>query len=113
MKNLKPIPKYLLPHTAIVEEPDKGSQWANSFHDPITISNVRLEPAQSLSPNEAHENPQLTGLLFIDAENSEGAKNIAVGSRVTVGDYVGYAEKVNGYFGYAMTPHHWEVELSG
>lgn len=108
MRALRPIPRRLLPDDAEVQL----ERFDGEYGEPIRLSGVRFERAQS-SCDDAHRSADAgAGTLFVDAVNTSGAFEVPVGSRVDVRGrsyYVSRCECLEGFWGRA---HHWELELS-
>ena len=109
---LKPIPKALMPSTAIVWEPCDGLYGGSFAQEGKTISNVRFDRQAPLQRLGYVETDGAKGLLYVDAANSPGAFAVPVGSRVKVDSLPEMsATKVHEYQGFNGAVHHWEIEL--
>ena len=102
---VRPIPKRLLPDEMLVY-PEDGGQVRKVGH-------VRLEWEQSACPDAHRAADGGSGIVFVDAANSEGAFEVPAGSRVLVGAGPSLLVKkckrccvVRGQV------HHWELVVS-
>lgn len=116
---LAPLPKGTLPSTISVRERVEDDEHGGSYEDAYTIANVRFERAATVAA-QSDAGAQggyviatgMKGRIFIDAVNSEGARQIAEGALVSVdgGDDM-EAATVSRYDNFDGTPHHWEVDV--
>lgn len=111
---MRPIPLRHLPHTALIEQPDRSGRYGDAYQSPVEVSHVRYQAGRSLSATSWSEDAPESGLLFIDARNSSPALVPEVGARVTVSGNgldvtatVSGVETCSGPYGV----HHWEVTL--
>ena len=81
MRYLRPIPKRLLPDEMLVYPPD----GRGGYLSPLLVRHVRFEAAESVSMDAHRSADGGSGRVFVDAVNSEGAFEVAAGSRVVVG----------------------------
>lgn len=116
---LAPLPATLLPSTVSVRERVEDDEHGGSYAEPYAIAHVRFERAAAISAEAsagAQDGYVVTtgskGRIFIDAENSTGARSIAEGALVYVdgGDEM-EAATVSRYDNLDGSPHHWEVDV--
>ena len=104
---LSPIPRSMLRDCCVVRVPDgKGG-----FKGGRPVGCVRVQTVDVVSEN-GHRSTTGGGVMYVDAQNSVGAFEIPVGSRVEVRgmDYlVRQVERLEDADG---TVHHWELTLS-
>lgn len=110
---MRQIPKRLLPHTALVRLPDDEADYNGHFESgERTIAHVRYDRTASIRRTDYQLQDGTTGLVFIDAVNSEGAFEVPTGSTLTIDGtelFVNVTrafEDINGHV------HHWELEVN-
>lgn len=104
---IKPIPRRLLPDTAVVRAPD----GAGGYGKGRTISNVRFERKQSVV-DEPHRSADTgAGKVYIDRVNSSGAFEVPAGSRIEIGSASLYVTAVKTCEASAGQVHHWELSV--
>lgn len=110
---LSPIPHYLLGSDCTVRVPADG-EYGGEFAEPAGVAGVRLVPrAEMERSGYVFTDGESKGLLFVDAEASEGAFRFPVGSLVSVDGGPEMAVVKNSPIpGYWGEVHHWEVELA-
>lgn len=107
---LRPIPKKLMPDTMSVCEPADGD-YGGEFAEPYEVANVRFDANIPLMRLDYVLEDGTEGIVFVDATNSGIAKEIPVGSLVTIrGDQMEVA-KVHRFEGFNGETHHWELEV--
>lgn len=108
MRYMRPIPRRLLPDDMLVW-PARGD---NTFEAPRLVRHVRMEWAQGSCEEVCHVADAGRGTVFVDAESSEGAFEVPVGSRVLVGRgpsvFVRACRRCCVVRGRV---HHWELEV--
>lgn len=109
--SVRPIPRTLLCDSASVEEPDASDRRGDSYLPARTIGHVRFEPDVAKVDREWAEDDSVSGVLFVDATNSDGAFAPATRSRVTVAGFTGTVRHVKTLRGLGPEAHHWEVAL--
>ena len=109
--NVPAIPKTLLPDTIKVRVPAE-SKYGGGYARAKTITNCRLDAKNAVMRGSSYVWVDgTTGLLFIDARNSEGAFEIPVGSLISVnGKPEVSAVQVDCYRPYDEV-HHWEIQV--
>ena len=103
----RPIPRAALPDTMTVRAPLPDG----TYDEPELICYVRFERTQKVSDDDHGSADAGGGTVFVDAVNSVGAFEVAVGSRVAVGGrsmHVAKVERLEDLFGRV---HHWEIEV--
>lgn len=109
---LNPIPRYLLPHTALVRVPVDSELGGERAAEPEVVGHVRYCPAQEVARMDYVLTDGSKGLLFIDRINSAGAFEVPADSLVEVCGEELYARKVTPCIECEGRVHHWEVELA-
>jgi hypothetical protein len=104
---LKPIPRRLLPDTAVVRMPDGEGGYGKSR----TIANVRFERKRSVVDDPHRSADAGSGTVYIDAVNSAGAFEVPPGSRIEVRGLSLYVAAVKPCEGAAGRIHHWELSV--
>lgn len=116
---LAPLPWSVLPSTISVRERVEDDEHGGSYKDAYSIAHVRFERAASIAaePSGGAQGGYVIatgakGRIYIDAENSTGARPIAEGALVSVdgGDEM-EAATVSRYDNLDGSPHHWEVDV--
>lgn len=107
---VKPIPSELLPDSMTVAAPDGSDGYGGRFLEPVAVSHVRFERAETLAANGYKLSDGASGRIWIDAVNSEGSFRIQVGSKISLGGEAFYAVAVNELRAYGDV-HHWEVDV--
>lgn len=117
---LAPLSESLLPSTVVVRERVEDDEHGGSFSEQYSIAHVRFDRTSAIAA-EASGGAQggyvvatgSRGRIYIDAETSVGARQIAEGARVSVdGGPEMEAVRVDRCDHLDGTPHHWEVEVS-
>lgn len=111
MSIIKPIPKRLLIHSIIYREklPDDG--WGGGFAEPVTIENIRVEPARSINRSGNADDIVARNIVFIDRVYSKPFLELKEKSKVEFNGKEYEVNKVSPHYGFKDTPHHYEVEL--
>lgn len=107
---LTPIPLSILSESVSVRVPvedDYGAAWASEGQ---ALSRVRIERAESLLSKGYVLSDGCKAVMYVDAVNSKGLREVPVGSLVSVGDEWLAASAVTPYE-VGGTVHHWEVTL--
>lgn len=103
-----------MPDTAYVRTPiadQDAYDGISGFGEPVEIRNVRWNRAEAMRPSQHVFTDGSTGLLFIDARNSEGAFEVQAGSLVTVRGEERVCVKTTPFEDFEGNVHHWECEL--
>ena len=104
---LKPIPRRLLPDTAVVRVPD----GEGGYEDGRMICNVRFERTQSVV-DEPHRSADAgAGKVYVDAVNSAGAFEVPAGSRIEIRGASLYVAAVKRCEAAGGRIHHWELSV--
>lgn len=105
---LRPIPLYMLPSTAQVRVPKTSSR---SYEEPVEIRHVRFFDVKLLETSDFAIEDGNTGVIYIDAANSEGAFPVPVGSLISIdGGDERAVVKTTAELGFDEI-HHWKVEV--
>ena len=122
--NLSPIPKKLLPHSAVLTVAYEADLWGNeSSAAAAPMDNVRFEPVYKNSRTVTENGAVITAKLFFDCTNSSCALPISeVGETyedkqiksqtVTFAGHDYNVEEVRKFYEYNRL-HHLEILLSG
>ncbi len=108
MYAVRPIPRRLLPDKVEVCAPD----GRGGYEEARTIRHVRFERTQRACDEEHRSADAGGGVIFIDARASDGAFEIATGSRILVDGQSLYATEVKRLCTANGSNHHWEVSVS-
>ena len=116
---MAPLPASVMPSTISVKERIEDDEHGGSYGNAYSIAHVRFERSAAITAETAAGAQGgyviatgMKGRIFIDAENSEGARQIAEGARVSVdGGEAMEAVTVSRYDNADGTPHHWEVDV--
>ena len=110
---VRPINRKYLPSVAEVRVPYTDANGYQGLEDPVTIVGVAYERCASTRATSYMLQDGTTGLMFVDAINSDGAFDIPAGSMVRIdGEAVEQcANAVHRFDAPGGRVHHWEVEL--
>ena len=109
---MRPIPKRALPLTALVKVPDPESDRGGAFCEPVEIGHVRYEQTHSIRRTDYQLADGTSGLMFVDAANSEGAFEVPAGAKVSVdGGATWMTVNASQRFEAFGNVHRWELEL--
>ena len=109
---MRPIPLNLLPLDAEVYEPDDKSEFGGAFCATAKkLTHVRYDSNTALLRTDYVLSDGSRGLVYIDSENTGGAYEVPVGSKLTIGSEDFIVEKVSRYEDFNGHVHHWEVEV--
>lgn len=108
---MMPIPRHLLIHTAILQNPSTPDAWQYITYQSRPLSYVRIDPTSKVVRSKDNTEIQLSSVLLYDCHNSRPCGiHFYVGQRITWqgNDYtVQTIEPM--YDGKRL--HHWEVGL--
>ena len=108
---LRPIPISLMPDSMDVREPASGDYGGTYAEEAYTVVNVRFDANVPALETQYVMEEGARGIVFVDAANSLGAKEIPVGSLVTIrGDEMAVMN-VHRFEDFAGHVHHWELEV--
>lgn len=65
-----PIPKYLLPHTAVLTTEYAEDKWGHPKTEVTTLAVIRIEPCIKFAKTDEGTDVQLSATLFFDCKNS-------------------------------------------
>ena len=109
-----PIPKRLLPDDVLVRPLDTASRRGGEFLEPVAMRHARLDRNVASGMHGApYQLQQATvALMFVDAANTDGALEVAPGSKVSGdgGESWYTVEAVHAFSAFGGV-HHWELEL--
>lgn len=106
MGMLRPIPCSLLGTSCAVREPLPDGDYGEARE----IAHVRFERLHE-AVDDAHRADDVLGTVYIDAVMSEGAYEVAAGSRIEIEGaslLVARVRRIEGTWGRV---HHWELEV--
>lgn len=116
---LRPIPKRILRSTATVKVCSGADIYQNQTYTTYTVSNVHLQPVQSIVKDRTNTDQQLTGVLFVDVRYSspaldwrtllESAHNLGGDMRIIVRGIEYTVATVDGLRDDTDKLHHWEI----
>lgn len=108
---MRQIPRAALPDTMSVKVPKDGT-YGGEYEEPVTVSHVRFDKAVSLLNRSYVLTDGASGIVYVDAVNSDGAFEIPEASLVSLnGDEEEMTVmKSNEYRTYDSV-HHWELEV--
>lgn len=109
---LKPIPLKLLIHSATYEEFIESQRYEETFKQPITLKNIRMNFETSLNRASDSATESIKATMFFDLVNSKatGPFEFKEKSKVTFEGQQMQVQKVSPF--YSNKIHHYEVELS-
>lgn len=109
---INPVPKHLLPHSAILIPITKDDWGGEVDGDPVTVTNVRIEPSRDIVLSKENTEQRLRALLFFDAVNSAPADvKWTEGSKVIHESITYHIASIEPLYALKDTPHHWEIGL--
>lgn len=107
---VRPIPKELLIHSVVYEEHQEKDRYGNEFKEPVTLSNVLVQPVSSIKRADSGDQVAYNSLLFFDCVNSlPSSITFVKGSKVSFHGETMYINKVNPIYTFSL--HHYELEL--
>jgi len=110
MPYLAPIPLDLLPDSMAVHQPDTTANYGGKFLDPVTVTHVRYERAETLNADTIKLAGGASGRIWVDAANSSGAFRIPVGSKIVLDGETLHVVSCAEYRPYGPV-HHWELDV--
>jgi hypothetical protein len=108
---VKPIPLHVLIHTVEYHEYDPESSYQDSYKDPVTINNVRVEPSSKVVTNSNGESVTSKAIVFVDSTFSNPIPNFVEKSKIIFNGKEYYLQVVDTLYALSDTPHHWELIL--
>ncbi|MDI9498226.1 MAG: putative minor capsid protein [Bacillota bacterium] len=110
MRYVPPIPLYLLPHTATLQDVVLDAWQMEESAGSVELEHVRIEPNSSLKLDASNQQVQLKAVLFFDLVNSRplGAE-FKLGQKVIHDGAIFHVASVDTLI--AFGPHHLEVGL--
>lgn len=109
--NVRPIPRSLLIHSIEYKEVTEGDGWDDSYKDPLTIYNVRVNPVKSLSRNSESISSNAKHIVLVDRLFSSAFPDFVEKSLITWNGNDYELVKVNPFYDTRKAPHHYELEL--
>ncbi|MBP1971583.1 hypothetical protein J2Z83_003734 [Virgibacillus natechei] len=108
---VKSIPSQLLIHTIEYEAFAGNDGWDDTWAEPITIKNVRVEPTSRLQRSNNSEGAQISHVVFVDRVNSSHFPVFTIQSRVIFEGVSREVIDVKPFYTFDTVPHHYEIEL--
>ncbi len=72
---MRPIPRALLIHEAILKRPKIVDRWGSTeYEEDVSLQRVRIEPSFKVIRDKNNQEIQLAALLFFDCRNSRPAR---------------------------------------
>lgn len=105
------IQRNALPDTILVRELDTSTEYDGEYLAPYEIKHVRFEKSEALNRNAYQLCEGAKGRIFIDAVNSEGAKAIPVGAKVSINNTANMSVLACTELRTFNKIHHWEVDV--
>lgn len=106
MGMLRPIPRSLLGSSCVVYPP----LVCGGFGEGRAIAPVRFERVHE-AVDDAHRAGAVRGVVYVDAVMSEGAFEVAAGSRIAVDGASMLMARVRRFEGAWGRVRHWELEV--
>lgn len=104
MGMLRPIPRSLLNARCVVYAPGVDG----SFGEGREIAPVRFERTHMVVADE-HRADAIAGVVYVDAVMSDGAFEVAAGSRIEIEGASLLVAEVRRFEGVRGSVHHWEL----
>lgn len=108
---MKPIPKRLLIHSAVLYEKKENSWQERDLVELAKLTHVRVEPCTKLVTTSDNRSISLAAEMFYDCRNSSPKVDFKVGQRVRFGGQDYSVEVVETFCAASDKPHHLEVGL--
>lgn len=108
---VRAIPKKLLIHSIEYEAFSGNDGWGDTWDEPITINNVRVNPVSSLNRSGNSEGEQVNHVVFVDRKHSSHFPVFTIRSRITFNGVPREVVDVKPFYGFDSTPHHYEIEV--
>ncbi len=107
------IPRYLLPHKAVLKRKISEDKWGGAEYEETPLSYVRIVPCRGQTFSLGGDVPEVFAKMFFDRVNSIPCPAPEFRSGDVIGfngkDYV--VKKINTFYADGDEVHHWEVEL--
>lgn len=109
---IRPIPKRLLPHAAMLHKEIVEDRWGKShLDDGVSLKYIKLEPSTQIIRDKNNAEIQLAATLFFDCVNSQ-----PVGQSFAVDDVIifngeQFCVKTIETLYVDVQPHHYEMGL--
>jgi len=111
MNTAKPIPKAVLPHTAVLKTPVASGIFTDGEYDELTLYNVRIETDERVRQSKNGETRGKGARLYYDCVNSAPADVKFGAEQLVVYGGISYKiESVRAVMGAGKT-HHYLIEL--
>lgn len=109
---IRPIPKKLLVHSAMLYKMIEEDRWGKShLDDGIALEKIKIEPTTQIVRDANNAEVQLSAMLFFDCENSRPKGTAFQVDDIIVFNSEGFRVKTVEPLYAETTPHHYEVGL--
>lgn len=107
MLPIRPIPRNLLTDAMVVCEPTDDGEYG----EPKTVRHVRFERMHEVA-DDAHRIDCVGGKVFVDAVMSDGAFEVAAGSRIEIDGVKLLVKSCSRFADANGRVHHWELVVA-
>lgn len=108
----RPIPAYLLPHTATLYKASARDAWGKETCSEYTLKNVRFEPVDQARYGMTADLREVRARLFVDSVTSDtDGADIETGDRIVFNGKEYRVMQISEYYS-EQTLHHREVMLA-
>ena len=116
MARVRPMPPSLMRHSMEVRLPVPGAARGGEYMPPVRIGNVRYQAVLGTRRTAYQLQDGTTGIVFVDAETSDGAFEVPAGAKLAVAASGGWTASVSvlacrRFEGEDGRVHHWELEV--
>lgn len=108
------IPRYLLPHKAVLKKAVSVDGWGKSEYKSTPLFRVRITPCRGQRFALSGDLPELSAVMLFDMDNSLPlpAPEFDTGDIVVFGGREFVVRKVSTFYADSDNIHHLEVELT-
>lgn len=107
---VRPMPLAVLIHEVIYEEYTENDRYGKNHKDPVTLTNVLVQPASNIKRSNVADQIAYKSLMFFDCVNSRPLDiNFVKKSKIIFNGEEMIINKINPI--YAFNLHHYELEL--
>lgn len=108
---MRPIPKFLLIHSAVLRREQSENVWGSKVYEGTTLENVRLEPVAKRQYSLSDALPEADVKMFFDCRNSSPRGVVfGTGDVVVFGSREYKIVRVSSFYDERRL-HHYEVYL--
>lgn len=109
---IRPIPKKLLVHSAMLYKMIEEDRWGKSHLDAgIALEKIKMEPSTQIVRDKNNAEIQLAATLFFDCKNSRPKGTVFQVDDIIVFNGMRFQVKTIETLYADTTPHHYEVGL--